>query len=98
MAMCEGWGHMNKNNKVANKEGLVTFPRGSENEQYAIRLALIGHLYQVFATFDAEPIRSKQPVSPFAVQEDKALDDVLLRLYSIARPEQPLSSMVALKK
>lgn len=51
MAMCEGWEHMNKNDKAMNKETVVTFPHGSENEQYAIRLALIGHLYQVCIIF-----------------------------------------------
>ncbi|VDK79468.1 unnamed protein product [Litomosoides sigmodontis] len=98
MAMCEGWDNTSKNGKAANKEGIVTFPHGSENEQYAVKLALIGHLYQVIATFDVEPILSNQPASPFVVQEDKALDDLLLRLYTIARPGQQLSSMVALKK
>ncbi|VIO97030.1 Zinc finger in N-recognin family protein [Brugia malayi] len=98
MAMCEGWEPMNKNGKaINNKEGFVTFPHGSENEQYAIRLALIGHLYQVIATFDVE-ILSKQSASPFVVQEDKMLDDLLLRLYAIARPGKQLSSVIALKK
>ncbi|VBB31014.1 unnamed protein product [Acanthocheilonema viteae] len=98
MAMCEGWEHMNKNSKAMNKEEIVTFPYGSENEQYAIKLALIGHLYQVFATFDVEPVLSKQPTSPFTIQEDKMLDDLLLHLYTIVRPRQQLSSIVALKK
>ncbi|KAM3720847.1 E3 ubiquitin-protein ligase [Dirofilaria immitis] len=98
MAMCEGWEYMNKNGKVMNKEGVAMFPHGSENEQYAIRLTLIGHLYQVIVSFDVEPIISKQPASPFAMPEDKALDDLLLHLYTIARPGQQLLSMTALKK
>lgn len=51
MAMCEGWDHMSKNGRATNKEGIVTFPHGSENEQYAIKLTLIGHLYQVCIIF-----------------------------------------------
>ncbi|MCP9260595.1 E3 ubiquitin-protein ligase ubr-1 [Dirofilaria immitis] len=98
MAMCEGWEYMNKNGKVMNKEGVAMFPHGSENEQYAIRLTLIGHLYQVIVSFDVEPIISKQPASPFAMPEDKALDDLLLHLYTIARPGQQLLSMTALKR
>lgn len=53
MAMCEGWDNMSKNGKAMGREEIVTFPHGSENEQYAIRLALIGHLYQVCIIFSA---------------------------------------------
>ncbi|VDK88807.1 unnamed protein product [Onchocerca ochengi] len=98
IAMCEGWECMNKSGKAMHREKLVTFPHGSQNEQYAIRLTLIGHLYQVIVTFDVEPILPKQPGSPFVMQEDKALDDLLLHLYTIARPGQQLLSMTALKK
>uniref|UniRef100_A0A158Q8Z9 E3 ubiquitin-protein ligase n=1 Tax=Elaeophora elaphi TaxID=1147741 RepID=A0A158Q8Z9_9BILA len=97
MAMCDGWEHTNKNGKAMNKE-LIMFPHGSENEQYVIRLALIGHLYQVIATFDVDHILSKQPVSPFAVHEDKVLDDLLMHLYTIVHPGQQLPSVAALKK
>ncbi|VDN02420.1 unnamed protein product [Thelazia callipaeda] len=98
LAMCEGWDRINENGEDGNKLKSRRLPHGSYNEQYMVRLALIGHLYQVMATFDTKSISQKCTVSPFATCDDRMLNDILLRLYAIVHPGQRLHSVATLKE
>ncbi|CAI4229946.1 unnamed protein product [Auanema sp. JU1783] len=70
LSMCIGW---TWNNGVqfssASRKDCEMIPDGSADEQYCIRLCLLGHYFQVFATF--EDTESKTEVSSDPVFEER---------------------------
>ncbi|KHN74188.1 E3 ubiquitin-protein ligase ubr-1 [Toxocara canis] len=104
LAMCIGWtwvdGRMTVHNGNKNVDAHV-IPDGSQDEQFAVRLALIGHLYQIFASFDdsEEMGGSHAPRSPqISDTIDSDLDSVISQLYTIVKPTQHLISVNSLKQ
>uniref|UniRef100_A0A915CE69 E3 ubiquitin-protein ligase n=1 Tax=Parascaris univalens TaxID=6257 RepID=A0A915CE69_PARUN len=104
LAMCIGWtwvdGRMTIHNGNKNVD-IHVIPDGSQDELFAIRLALIGHLYQIFVSFDdsIEMHSSSSPRSPHMAESvDSDLESIISQLYTTVKPTQPLVSVSNLKE
>lgn len=90
LAVCIGWSWIDERMVLHDNDVTESYvlPSGSLQEHYAIRLALLGHVYQILATFDRCDTSEILNYPASWVQSHEKFDSAILKLLKIVRGEE----------